>query len=121
MRELEESLFPEDEYYDIGNAIWWLLWDGKDAVGYCGVRMYADSAYLARAALLPEFRGRGLQRRMVQAREKYAVDKGIKLMLTDTVATNPASMNTLIRCGYKTFVPEEQWKYAGAIYWRKHL
>lgn len=116
---------PNDEQPDIAVGHWWLAYDPAGLpVAYAGLyqsRRYSNVGYLCSAGVLPDARGHGLQRRLVAVRERKARANGWGWMVTDTVPSNPASSNTLIRCGYRTYVPERPWRVTGAIFWRKTL
>jgi GNAT superfamily N-acetyltransferase len=114
--------------FDYGH--WWLVWDNTvprifkaPPVAFCGfVPAHATpgAGYLKRAGVLKQYRGQGLQRRLITVRERKARAIGLVTMLTDTT-DNPPSANSLIRAGYKIFEPSYRWAFAHSIYWRKQL
>lgn len=103
---------------------WWVGYDGDEPVCFAGLwpsTNWPDEAgYLARAGVLPLYRGHGLQRRMILVRERKARALGWKFIVTDT-CENPHSSNNLIRLGYKMFLPPKLWGPDGSSYWRKEL
>lgn len=83
------------------------------------------AAILTRCVVLPEYRGQGLQRRMIAARCAWARARGCAEVWTYTAAWNTHSANNLIRAGFALWVPEH-WGGARAdtdrwLYWRRAL
>lgn len=108
---------------DIIEAFWWLVWDDEgDAVGFAGLKLLDDDmAYLCRVGVLPGARGKGLQKRLLRARERFARECGWTNAITYTAITNPASSNSLISAGYKLYLPEYAWAGKDVLYWIKKL
>ena len=79
-----------------------------------------DTVYMSRCCVLPEFRGKGLQKRLLRARERHARALGYTWAITDTRDNVPSS-NSLISCGYKLFEPTKPWSFEDSLYWRKKL
>jgi predicted GNAT family acetyltransferase len=91
--------------------------------GFCAIKQSSQSefgGYLSRAGVLSQFRGCGLQKRMIKQRLQYAKQQGWAWVTTDT-CENVASSNSLITCGFKMFKPEFPWSFAHACYWKKFL
>lgn len=102
---------------------WWIAYDGTRPVAFCGLRGVGDpvyAGYLCRAGVIPEYRGRGIQKRLIRVRERKAKALGWPEVISDT-NLNPASANSLIACGFRTYTPEEPWGFETATYWRKPL
>jgi predicted acetyltransferase len=77
--------------------------------------------YLCRAGVLaPKFRGRGLQKLMIQKRVTYARRRKWSVVVTDT-HENLASANSLIACGFRLYAPDTKWSFETSLYWRKQL
>ena len=113
-----------DEVPDLSNGFWWLMWDGSTPVAFCGLeycQYYQNSGYLARAAVAWDYRGNGLQKRLIRVRIAKARALGFKWLVTDTYATNHPSSNSLIRCGFKLFKPWSEWGSEGSLYWGHRL
>jgi len=104
---------------------WWILYVDGSPAGFAGVRRSASwekTAYLCRVGVLEEHQGRGFQKKLIRVREKWAREKGLAWVITDTWTDNPASSNSLISCGYKLWIPSQKWAgYSPALYWRKKL
>ena len=101
-----------------GDLRYWLVWHKGKRVGYCATKAFDDFIFMARSAVLSEYRGNGLQKRMLAIREKYHKSG---LFLTYTRRSNAVSINNLIGCGYRAYWPE--WRYGGRemVYWSKEV
>lgn len=123
---LDEICFPEDYRITTADALWWVVWCGKQPVGYGGLRPCKEAfnrglGFLCRVGVVESHRGNGLQKRLIAVRERQARAMGMRALVTYCVPWNCASINSLIACGYKTYRPDEKWGGAGSIYFRKRL
>lgn len=112
-----------DEEPPLTSSRWWRVTVDGHSVAYCGARylLGEQAVYLSRAGVLPEYRGRGLQLAMVRARVRWARKVGARVVVTDTARSNPASSNTLIRAGFRLYLPEAPWREGCTLYWRLDL
>lgn len=120
---LQLSCLPGDKAFPIESGWWHIAYAGKQPVGFSGMVpsvRWTDCVYLCRAGVLDEYQGQGLQKRLIRVRLKTAKKLGYKWAVTDTYE-NPASANSLIAVGFKTFKPTFPWAGEGAIHWRKAL
>lgn len=123
LKALQKTCLPVDSPYIEKNAWYWVGYWGQTPIAFCALApsiRWADCVYLARSGVIPEFRGQGLQKKMITIREKWARKHGYKWAVTDT-AENPPSANSLISRGYKLYEPSIPWGLSRAIYWRKKL
>lgn len=119
---LHEKLFPVDDVCEIDGTINWLLMDNKKAVGFCMLKPLDDEiAFLHESGVLTGYSGKGLQRRMIRCRERYARKNGFSKIITYTKIHNVRSSVNLSRCGYQLYMPENQYADDDCIYWIKHL
>lgn len=130
VQELDRQIFPttpaltEDE---LAGAVWWVARMGKEPVAFGGLRLEdgGAKAMLLRAGVLAQARGAGLQRRLVRAREAYARRHGVPRLYTYVWAYGLASMNNLIKCGYRPYYVERtlygEKNYQTFMYFEKHL
>ncbi len=123
---LDELCFPHDDRVVLNGSLWWIVWRGKEAVGYAGLRVCQNPcnegvAFLCRVGVLKEHRGNGLQKRLIRARERAAKAMNIRQLVTYCVPWNCASINSLIACGYKLYRPATKYGGAGAIYLQKRI
>lgn len=105
------------------SSYWWVVFDDTHPVAFASLTLstqWADAGYLSRAGVLPAYRGQGLQKRLIRVREKKARQLGLNWLVTDTT-NNPASANSLISCGYKTFTPSKPWGFEHSTYWMKRI
>lgn len=79
---------------------------------------FSDAAYMTRCGVRKEWRGNGLQHRLIKARVAYARKQGYNFVVTDTTE-NPRSANNLIKEGFLTYLPERPYGYRETIYWLK--
>jgi GNAT superfamily N-acetyltransferase len=121
---LQLAILPTDEPLAFLAGPWWVAWVGSEPVGFACLKMYdtaRDTGYLARAGVLKAYRGRQIQRKLIQVREKYARARLLKVLVTDTSRANLASSNSLIACGYRLYTPAVPWAFKDGNYWRKTL
>lgn len=122
---LQRDCLPHDEPCEYKpRDVWHVAFDGALPVGFCCVRPTSSTPsiwYLARAGVVPEARGRGLQKRMIRTRLSAAKRAGASSVVTDCTLDNAASANSLIACGFRVFTPRYRWALPRSIYWRKKL
>ena len=112
IRTLEQACFPADEPYDISGSIWWVAKVGDFPIAYAGLKplpMEPEIGFLCRAGVLSNYRGHGLQRKFLKAREREAKKIGIKQLITYTVVDNYPSIVNLISQGYRFYSPANPW------------
>jgi len=121
IKSLDKICLPGCVWYP--GEYWWVVLDGDTPVGYAGLahsRQWQSTGYLCRAGIIPEYRGRGLQKRLIYVRIKLARKLGFVALVTDT-RRNPSSANSLIACGFKLYEPQAPWSFVDANYWRLWL
>lgn len=123
LRAIQKTCLPYDKPYLEKNGWYWVGFWNQTPVAFCVLApsiRWADCVYLARSGVVAEFRGYGLQKKMITLREKLARKQGYKWVVTDT-SENPPSANSLISRGYRLYEPSRPWGLSNAIYWRKKL
>ena len=123
---LDALCFPSDHRPVLENSLWWVVWRGTEPVGYAGLRVCesaqnAGLGFLSRAGVVRAHRGRGLQRRLIRARETEARALGLVELVTYVAHWNCPSINSLVTCGYRFYRPENKWGGAASVYLRKRL
>ena len=123
---LDEICFPDDHRINPADSLWWIAWHGKQPVAYAGLRLCRDPqnlglAFLCRVGVIPEHRGRGLQKRLIRVRENAARKLAVTELITYCVPWNYPSINSLISCGYKFYRPGTKWGGTASVYLRKPL
>lgn len=108
---------------DITKGYAWLVYYNGDVVAFALLAPSVTTPtgmYLSRVGVLEPYRGNGLQRRLIQVRERKARSLGKTVCLTDTT-NNVPSANSLIRSGYLLYRPDFPWAFPETLYWRKTL
>jgi GNAT superfamily N-acetyltransferase len=123
---LDAECFPSDYRPVLENSLWWVVWHGKEPVGYAGLRVCEGAqnkglGFLSRAGVVREHRGRGLQRRLIRAREVEARALGLVELVTYVAHWNCPSINSLVACGYRFYRPAAKWGGASSVYLKKML
>jgi ribosomal protein S18 acetylase RimI-like enzyme len=81
---------------------------------------FPDVLYFKRVAVVPEYRGYGLQCKLMDAAEKAAGRAGYRLMVSTTDVVNVHSANNFIKRGWRLVNPEKPWEPT-SLYWVKEL
>jgi GNAT superfamily N-acetyltransferase len=105
------------------NGWWWIAYCDGRLAGFAAMMQSSkipEAVYLARAGTLEAFRGRGLQKKLIRERLKFAKDLGMTQAITDTT-DNVASANALIATGFRLFDPDDPWGLPNTLYWRKSI
>jgi GNAT superfamily N-acetyltransferase len=122
---LDVKVFGEDEVSDepYEACTWFLLIVDDKVAGFAGLSVFDEGGrkqgFLERAAVLKPFRGRGLQKLLIAARDQEARRLGLEHVYTYTAFENNASSNSLMKCGYKLYTPQSKYGLKGALYWYK--
>jgi len=108
---------------DSADAVWVATAYHGQILGYACVRGIASqaTAYLSLSAVEPASRGQGIQRRLILARLRWARENHFAWAITYTAEKNLASANSLIKAGFKLYLPAEPWGLPHAMYWRRRL
>ena len=123
---LDEICFPHDDRITTADSLWWIVWQDKTPVAYAGLRLCKDPrnlglAFLNRAGVVPGHRGRGLQQRLIRARVAAARRLAVNELVTYVMIYNVASINSLVNCGFRFYVPATKWGGTTAVYLCKAL
>jgi GNAT superfamily N-acetyltransferase len=120
---LQLDILPADDPLPTHTGWWWVLYCDNQPVGFCSLRKsskWSDTGYLSRAGVMVKYRGKGLQKRLINVRIRLAKQLKLNWLISDTYH-NPASANSLIRCGFQMYIPTRQYGAEGTCYWRKKL
>ncbi len=82
---------------------WLVLEEGGDLLGYCVFRIIAGEGELLRIALLPEYRGRGLSKKLMGRLVEYSRKKGVESLSLEVRESNKKARNL-----YKSYGFEEE-------------
>lgn len=116
---LHALCLPGDDL-DIDDGQMWVAHDDTGTpVAFCSARPCGDNlVFLSRAGVLPCANGKGLQRRMIQARLRWAREIGADACITYTLYDNHASIANLLRCGFRFYRPAANWAGRVHYFWR---
>lgn len=119
LRQLDYKVFSgcNDEFKP--NRDWWVIISGNVIIGYCGCAFTEGLCIFVRAWVQKDYRGHGLQKKMIKLRIRSAYD--CHIAITYTTIDNYPSANSLISQGFKLYSPE--YAYAGRemLYFQKEL
>lgn len=103
---------------------WWLVYDGARLIGFAGsvpFDPFPHVGYLKRAAVLEEYRGKGIQRELMKLREERArASTDWTCLISECHIENVASANNFIRSGYLLCEAERPWAKE-TLFWIKQL
>ncbi len=103
---------------------WWLVHKDIELVGFAGMVPFVPfplCGYYKRGAILPQHRGHGLHRDLMDLREQRALaSTDWTDLYSDCDAGNVASANNFIRAGFKLTEVERPWE-PNALFWHKKL
>lgn len=102
------------------NRAWWVVIIKNKIIGYCGCIYSEGICIFNRAWVHKDFRGKGIQKRMIKEREK-AAKKQCGICVTYTTKNNFASANNLISAGFTLFCPQYQYAGEEMLYFRKKI
>jgi GNAT superfamily N-acetyltransferase len=110
LKELDKKIF-----YGCGNEFkknrdWWVIEEEGKIVAYCGCIYSEGICIFNRAWVHRDYRGNGIQRKMINARLKTAKES-CNLAITYTTFDNVPSANNLIKTKFIMYNP--MYKYAG--------
>lgn len=120
--------FPDDfialKPRHLSKGFWWLVHADVRLIGFAGmVPMipFQHYGYLKRAAVLQEYRGRGIQRELMTLREERAKEStDWTHLISECSIENVASANNFIRSGYVLTEVERPWEKE-TLFWLKRL
>lgn len=78
---------------------WLVLWEAG-VMGYCVFRTVADECELLRIAIRPEFRGRGLSKKLMDQMVFYSRQKDIKSIFLEVRESNDRARNLYRSYGF---------------------
>jgi len=104
---------------------WWIAFNGKTEAAFAGLtpaKGMPGVGYVCADGVLEPYRGHGLQKRLLRRRIAWARHNNYNALVCDVIHHNAASINSLIACGFKQFVPEKPWgRMADVCFWRLEL
>ncbi|MBE5988362.1 ribosomal-protein-alanine N-acetyltransferase [Lacrimispora xylanisolvens] len=105
--EIEMQCFSDPWSFDMINKglessldTWLVLWEEGAAAGYCVFRTIADECELLRIAVLPELRGRGLSKKLMDQMVFYSRQKEVKSIFLEVRESNDRARNLYKSYGF---------------------
>lgn len=103
---------PGDEiraFIERGNGKLFVAMDGERVIGTSAVRVKkvndwfynGDTAYLCFVSVLPEYSGKGVYRKLSDAKDEYIEELGFRTVMADTHEKNMRILGILEKQGYK--------------------
>jgi len=80
-----------------------------------------NAGFLSRVGVLPRYRGNGLQRALIRRAERLARECGWDSVVTYVARWNVASANNFLHCGYRLYMPPDEWGVDGCNYFYRQL
>lgn len=123
--ELDRRCFPTDAAVEIDDdCYWWLVWDKDKPVAFAGMRPCKETVNvglvaLTRCGVVREYRGQGLQKRLLRARVAMARRLGFKQVVGYVKGFNLPSANSLIGTGFKLY--RSSWGGKGALHFYRDV
>ena len=119
LKELDDKVFNGCNNEFKSNRDWWVIVSSNKIIAYCGCAFVEGMCLFVRAWVHKDYRGQGLQKKMIKLRIKSAYD--CHIAITYTTTDNYPSANSLISQGFRLYSPE--YAYAGRemLYFQKPL
>jgi len=116
---IDKVCLPGDHIdFSLDYQIFFLVQDQGKFLAYGAIELLNDHWLLCGAGVLPEARGRGIQRLLIQARLKYAMANRADLPVHSyTIPMNSHSINNLIAEGFRSFAPVKPRYGKNTSYW----
>lgn len=123
MDSMDRNTITGSDPFEKGEGYWWIAYDGKTPAGFAGMTLHENGtmAFLCRCGVLPEYRGKGLQRKLIKVRERLAKKIGVKWLVSYTTRKRLVSGNNLIKCGFLLFDPPFSWGDKYWLHFRKEI
>lgn len=124
---IDRELFPDDTPHDFGPDRVWVAVDAGAVVGFACARvlMARRVVYLSRVGVRAAYQRRGLAHALLRARMRWARDMAarghVDRVITYTSAENVASMNNLIKGGFRMYTPADEDAWAGLVCWERRV
>jgi GNAT superfamily N-acetyltransferase len=110
----------EGEWVGDECTFWELRQKGR-LIAFCAAKYTPETrcAALSVACVVYRARGRGLQRRMIRLRERWARTQGARTMMTYVAKRNPYSFANLILAGYRMHRIDVKAEWSKLFYFMK--
>jgi GNAT superfamily N-acetyltransferase len=116
--------WPELQEKHYTNGYWWLVYLETEPVAFAGLvpmEPFIGYGYCKRCFVKPDHHGRGLQFRLLLAREEKAKQLGWTHLISECEENNLWSASNFIKAGFKRFDPEQSWGEKNSLYYIKEI
>jgi RimJ/RimL family protein N-acetyltransferase len=117
-----DPYFPELQERHIVSGYWWLVYLGREPVGFAGMvpmEPFPGVGYFKRCLVKPGHYG-GIQLRAMAARDLKARQLGWTMLVSECHASNSRSAANFLKFGFEQFEPEQPWA-KDSIFFKKTL
>lgn len=123
LNEFDQNWFNDGRITDKIGAHWWIAYVDDEPAGFAGMSVDKKSkqAFLCLVAVAPSFRRRGIHKRLIRHRVKYARRLNLKRVVTYTAKNNFISANNMLSCGFKLYGPRCKYGFKDGLYFKKDL
>lgn len=120
-KDLNLFYFPGCQLPAWENNYVWLAYVDDEVAGFATMKKISGMSYgyLERVAVLKKYRGKGIQKKLIDVRVKYARSQGWKGVLTYTTPDNYPSVNSLMHRGFSMYWPEWCWAGKEMLYFKR--
>ena len=118
-----DPYFPPLQENHFADGYWWIGYREYEQIAFAGLvpfYPFEGYGYLKRCLIKSGFRGRGLQFRMLAARELKARQLGWKHLVSECLESNTYSAANFRRAGFVQTFPEQPWA-KDSLFWLKAL
>lgn len=123
IKRLDKLIFnTDDPCEDYEGTYWFLIYDGKKPIAFAGIKIQSGNiGYMNRCGVKDKYRGFGLQKILIKARILLAKELGLQSIRTYTSLDNYASVNSLIKNGFRLVEPIGDLDTGKWLVWEKKL
>lgn len=124
IKRMNEIIFPGEPLNVASNTYHWIARDNETGkpIGFCSCSDIGHGTiFLSRAGVLRKYRGRGLQKKFIQIRERFCKYNEKTTIITYVSEDNYPSFVNLIKMNYKIYIPEWQYAGQGFFYFKKSV
>jgi GNAT superfamily N-acetyltransferase len=102
MKSIHKMAFGGDSWPGDDHEFWVAYDQGGAVCGFASaVLLQSNVVYLSRSAVVLQHRGRGLQKKLINHRLKWAKAEGAEVAVTYVQWKNFASLMNLLHCGFR--------------------
>lgn len=81
-------------------AIYLVMLSAGRVIGYCGTHIVLDESHITNVCVRPEYQGRGLAKKMMQALQDASEERGAGAMTLEVGVNNRRALRLYKNCGF---------------------